>query len=127
MVFPPQLYTYWPPVGEHAQYGNIIVEVENESEEHFYTKREIKLTNAKVVCTCMHCSIGGRGGERGDVREEREREEEEGCIIMALLPYIDIFVAILHVHTLCFAGRNIAHTRPLPVQGVDGGYVPKST
>ena len=44
-----QFHRYWPAVGEQEQHGNVIVQVETETEEHFYTKREIKLTNAKVV------------------------------------------------------------------------------
>ena len=63
MLFFSQLYSYWPAVGEHAQYGNVVVQVETESEEHFYTKREIKLTNAKVVCTLQ--TLLSHGTERG--------------------------------------------------------------
>ena len=46
---PFQLYPYWPVAGEQVQHGNVIVQVERETEEHLYTRREIKLTNAKVV------------------------------------------------------------------------------
>ena len=42
------MFQYWPESG-CVQHGGIVVEVESESAEHLYTRRKIKLTNAKVV------------------------------------------------------------------------------
>ena len=39
---------YWPNFGSLQQYGNFIVEVEEESAEHVYTTRKILLTDNKV-------------------------------------------------------------------------------
>ena len=46
-----QYHRYWPNFGSLRQYGNLIVEVEEESAEHVYTTRKLVLTDTKVYCS----------------------------------------------------------------------------
>ena len=51
-----QYHCYWPNFGSLRQYGNLIVEVEEESAEHVYTTRKLILTDAKVAVSTL-CSL----------------------------------------------------------------------
>ena len=44
-----QYYSYWPGKGEQEAFGNILVTVEEETAEHYYTTRVITVSNTKVV------------------------------------------------------------------------------
>ena len=44
-----QYYSYWPGKGEQEAFGNILVTVEEETAEHYYTTRVVTVSNTKVV------------------------------------------------------------------------------
>ena len=48
-----QYHCYWPNFGSLRQYGNLIVEVEEESAEHVYTTRKLLLTDSKVAVNIL--------------------------------------------------------------------------
>ena len=50
---PSQYHCYWPNFGSLRQYGNLIVEVEEESAEHVYTTRKLLLTDSKVAVNIL--------------------------------------------------------------------------